>query len=59
MALLISPEAAKLDRHRLLAWIASWGALSAAWQIEEKADHDTAIKVAEIAINEISNTAIS
>ena len=49
----IITEAACLDRHRLLAWIASWAALSAAWHIEDGEKPDTALAIAEIALNEL------
>ena len=46
-------EAACLDRHRLLAWITSWAALSASWHVEDGEKPDTALAVAEIALNEL------
>ncbi|WP_158903909.1 aminoglycoside phosphotransferase family protein [Burkholderia sp. L27(2015)] len=50
----IVAEAACLDRHRLLAWIASWAALSAAWHVEEDVGKpDAALAVAETVLNEL------
>lgn len=50
-------EAAHLDRHRLLAWIASWAALSARWHLEDGTNPDTALAVARIALGELRGTA--
>ena len=49
----IITEAACLDRYRLLAWIASWAALSVAWHIEDGEKPDTALAVAKIALSEL------
>ncbi|CNC61796.1 aminoglycoside phosphotransferase family protein [Yersinia intermedia] len=47
----IIAETAALDRCRLLAWIVAWAGLSAAWHIESEANPDTALAVANIALN--------
>lgn len=46
---IISREAA-LEPNRLLAWILSWSALSALWHIEDGGCADSALAVAEIAL---------
>jgi len=49
-------EAADLDRRRLLEWIVACAALSAAWHLEDGEKPDTALAVAEIALNDLSNS---
>jgi len=44
---------ADLERPRLLAWIASWAALSTIWHIEDSENPQTALAVCEIALNEL------
>lgn len=47
---MVVTKMAHLDQHRLLAWIVSWAALSAAWHIEDGEDPDTTLAVAKIAL---------
>lgn len=46
---LIAHEAG-LDRARLLAWVAAWAGLSAAWHLEDGTPPETALAVARIAL---------
>jgi streptomycin 6-kinase len=50
-------EAGDLDPVRLVAWIASFAALSAAWHLEDGGKPDLALAVADIAINELQHRA--
>lgn len=43
-------EAARLERQRLLSWIAAWAGLSAAWHLEDGGNADTALAVAALAL---------
>ncbi len=47
--------AAILDRTRLLQWIASWAALSAAWFLEEGMSPQSRITIAEMALEELAD----
>ena len=46
----IVAEAAQLEHHRLLSWIAAWAGLSAAWHLEDGGNADTALAVAALAL---------
>ncbi len=46
----IVAEAAQLERHRLLSWVATWAGLSAAWHLEDGGNPDTALAVASLAL---------
>jgi streptomycin 6-kinase len=48
-------DAARLDRYRLLAWIASWAALSACWHLEDGENPDTALVIARMAMSKLKN----
>ncbi|WP_319633457.1 aminoglycoside phosphotransferase family protein [Janthinobacterium sp. FT14W] len=43
-------DAAGLERARLLAWCAAWAGLSAAWHIEDGTPPETALAVADMAL---------
>ncbi|GHD63659.1 aminoglycoside phosphotransferase family protein [Jeongeupia chitinilytica] len=44
-------EAAALERGRLLAWVAAWSGLSAAWHLEDGTEPHTALAVAGLALD--------
>ena len=46
----IVAEAARLERQRLLSWIAAWAGLSAAWHLEDGGNAGTALAVAALAL---------
>lgn len=46
----IVAEAARLEGHRLLSWIAAWAGLSAAWHMADGGNADTALAVAALAL---------
>ena len=50
---IISKEA-RIERKRLLQWIAAWAGLSAAWAMEDKVSAEPALTVAKIALRELS-----
>lgn len=47
---------AKIDYHRLLQWIMSYAALSAAWHLEDNTCPDLALAVTEIAYQALTQT---
>ena len=49
----IVARAAKLDRTRLLQWIAAYAGLSAAWTLDDGDDASLALAVASLAIDEL------
>ncbi|BCL75095.1 hypothetical protein JHS3_08310 [Jeongeupia sp. HS-3] len=44
-------EVAGLERQRLLAWVAAWAGLSAAWHLEDGGEAKTALTVAKLALD--------
>ncbi|QBH96515.1 3'-kinase [Limnobaculum zhutongyuii] len=52
----IVSEVANIKRSRLLAWIISWSALSAAWFIEEGENPETPLAVATLALDELGDS---
>ncbi|WP_228397818.1 aminoglycoside phosphotransferase family protein [Limnobaculum xujianqingii] len=49
----IVSETANIECNRLLAWIISWSALSAAWFIEDGENPETPLAVARLALDEL------
>lgn len=47
-------DAAGLQRNRLLAWILAWAGLSAAFLLDDERPADSALRVAELAVAELS-----
>jgi len=53
-------NAARLDRTRLLQWILTWAGLSSAWLLNEGVSAELPLKIAELALAELSyGTAIA
>lgn len=48
-------ETARFDRTRLLQWILAWSGLSAAWSLDEGTPPDTCLRVAELAVEQLSH----
>jgi streptomycin 6-kinase len=47
-------EAARLERHRLLAWIVAWAGLSAAFNLDDGLPPNGALTMVELAAAELN-----
>jgi streptomycin 6-kinase len=48
-------DTARLERSRLLAWVVAWAGLSAAFALDDGLRPDSALKIAELAVAELSH----